>query len=77
MQGYGPSGETKGDQMRNRLTPYASGWLTFLVDAGIATRLEAEDAMGRVAQAAIDEMERRRREKRRQKRSRRRRREDD
>ena len=63
--------------MKNRLTPYASGWLTFLVHAGLATRLEAEDAMGRVAQAAIEEMERRRKLKRRQKRSRRKRREDD
>jgi hypothetical protein len=63
--------------MKNRLTPYASGWLTFLVDSGLATRLEAEGAMGRVAQAAIDEMERRRKLKRRQKRSRRKRREDD
>ena len=63
--------------MTNRITPYQSGWLTFLVDAGIATRLEGEDAMGRVAAAAIEEMERRRKLKRRQKRSRRKRREDD
>lgn len=71
------SGETKGKAMTNRITPYQSGWLTFLVAAGLATRLEAEDAMGRVARAAIEAAEERRREKRQQKRSRRKRREDD
>ncbi len=63
--------------MTNRVTPYEAGWLSFLVDSGLASKRDAEAAMGRVASAAIEEMERRRAEKRRQKRSRRKRRGDD
>lgn len=48
----------------NRITPYEAGWLTSLVRMGIATEREAREAMGRVAQAAIDEMEARRAAKR-------------
>jgi len=54
---------------KNRLHDYEAGWLTLLVEMGMATRQEAHDAMCRVAQVAIDEMnerrERRRAEKRR------------
>lgn len=46
--------------MTNRVTPYAGGWLTFLVRQGICTEAEAREAQGRVAQAAIDELEARR-----------------
>lgn len=56
----------------NRLHDYEAGWLTLLIEMGVATRAEAEAAMNRVAQAAIDEMEakrqRRRSDKRRKKR---------
>jgi len=41
---------------KNRLHDYEAGWLTLLVEMGVATRQEAHDAMCRVAQAAIDEM---------------------
>ena len=51
--------------MKNRITPYEAGWLTFLVEQGIASRAEARDAMNRVAQEAIDELNRRRRAKKR------------
>lgn len=39
---------------KNRSHDYESGWLTLLVEMGVATRREAHDAMDRVAQAAID-----------------------
>ena len=57
---------------KNRLHDYEAGWLTLLVEMGVATTAEAEAATSRVAQAAIDEMEakrqRRRSAKRRKKR---------
>ena len=57
---------------KNRLHDYEAGWLTLLIEMGVATRAEAKAAMNRVAQAAIDEMEakrqRRRSDKRRKKR---------
>lgn len=40
---------------KNRLHDYEAGWLTLLVEMGVATRQEAHDAMCRVAQAAIDD----------------------
>lgn len=46
--------------MNNRVTPYAGGWLTFLIRQGICTEEQAREAQGRVAQAAIDELEARR-----------------
>jgi hypothetical protein len=60
--------------MTNRITPYAGGWLTFLVSQGICTESEAREAQGRVAQATIDELERRREAKREAKREARRKR---
>jgi hypothetical protein len=42
---------------KNRLHDYEAGWLTLLVEMGVATKQEAHDAMRRVAQAAIDEKE--------------------
>lgn len=46
--------------MTNRITPYEAGWLTLLVSNGICTEEAARDAMRRVAQAAIDELNARR-----------------
>ena len=45
---------------KNRLHDYEAGWLTLLVQMGVATEKQAHDAMCRVAQKAIDEMEERR-----------------
>jgi len=52
----------------NRVTPYESGWLTMLVARGLATEAEAREAMHRVAQAAVDELNARRGAKKRLKR---------
>ena len=41
---------------KNRLHDYEAGWLTLLVEMGVATKEQANEAMYRVAQAAIDEM---------------------
>ena len=49
---------------KNRLHDYEAGWLTLLVEMGVATEKQAHDAMGRVAQAAIDEMNARRERRR-------------
>ena len=57
--------------MKNRLTPYAAGWLTMLISMGIATEAEARAAQMRVAQAAIDEIVARRAAKRAEKKRRR------
>lgn len=54
--------------MRNRVSPYEAGWLTMLVTQGIASERDARDAMNRVAQAAIDEINRLRAKKRARKR---------
>jgi hypothetical protein len=59
---------------KNRLHDYEAGWLTLLVSMGVATRQQAEAAMHRVAQAAIDDMEARRERRRAERRRRRRRR---
>ena len=48
---------------KNRLHDYEAGWLTLLIEMGVATKAEAEAAMNRVAQAAIDEVEERRERK--------------
>lgn len=54
---------------KNRLHEYEAGWLTLLVSMRVATEAEAQAAMGRVAQKAIDDMEERR-ERRREERNR-------
>lgn len=46
--------------MKNRIHDYEAGWLTLLVSMGIASQEDAREAMNRVAQAAIDEIQRRR-----------------
>jgi hypothetical protein len=57
----------------NRLHDYEAGWLTLLIQMGVATEKQANDAMCRVAQQAIDDMNDRR-ERRRATRERRRKR---
>jgi len=59
---------------KHRLHDYEAGWLTLLIQMGVATEKQANDAMCRVAQQAIDDMNDRR-ERRRTARERRRRRE--
>lgn len=49
--------------MKNRIHDYEAGWLTFLVNAGIASEADARAAMNRVAQDAIDALESRRQAK--------------
>ena len=39
---------------------YEAGWLVLLVEMGVATKQDASNAMCRVAQAAIDEVEEKR-----------------
>lgn len=56
---------------KNRLHDYEAGWLTLLVEMGVATKQQAHDAMCRVAQQAIDDVNERR-ERRRTERDRRR-----
>ena len=58
---------------KNRLHDYEAGWLTLLLKMGVAEERQLREAMTRVAQAAIDDMNERRR-RRRQERKRRRRR---
>ena len=61
---------------KNRLHDYEAGWLTLLVEMGVATKEQANEAMCRVAQAAIDEMNEQR-ERRRSARNSRRKREQE
>jgi hypothetical protein len=49
---------------KNRLHDYEAGWLTLLVEMGVATKKEAHDAMCRVAQAAVDGADERRERRR-------------
>jgi hypothetical protein len=58
---------------KNRLHDYEAGWLTLLVRMRVATEKEAREAMSRVAQKAIDDMEARRERRRAERRKRRRR----
>jgi hypothetical protein len=59
------------EPLKNRLHDYEAGWLTLLLNMGIADEKELYEAQNRVARAAIEEMEAER-EKRREKRRRRR-----
>lgn len=52
---------------KNRLHDYEAGWLTLLLQMGVAEEKDLREAQRRVAQAAIDEMNEKR-EKRRAKR---------
>ena len=53
---------------KNRLHDYEAGWLTLLIKMGVASKDEAQAAMNRVAQAAIDEQEAKRGRRRNQRR---------
>lgn len=48
---------TKGNQMTNRITPYEAGWLQMLLDRGLAAEKDLREAQGRVARAAVEELE--------------------
>lgn len=60
---------------KNRLHDYEAGWLTLLLKMGVASEKALQEAQNRVAQQAIDDMNKRRdqrraeREQRRRKRS--------
>lgn len=56
--------------MKNRIHDYEAGWLTLLVQMGVASQEDAREAMNRVAQAAIDEIRRRRKLKKKNRRRR-------
>lgn len=59
------------DPHRNRLHDYEAGWLTLLLQMGVASEAALREAQSRVAQAAIERMEAekaRRREQRRRRR---------
>ena len=55
---------------KNLLHDYEAGWLTLLIKMGVASRNDAQAAMNRVAQAAIDDQEARRESRKRKKRRR-------
>ena len=55
------------EPQKNRLHDYEAGWLTLLIEMGVATRQQAHEAMCRVAQAVIDEKESRRHDRKRRK----------
>jgi hypothetical protein len=59
---------------KNRLHGYEAGWLTLLLEMGVASEKALQEAQNRVAQAAINKMHERR-ERRRAERERRRRKE--
>lgn len=51
---------------KNRLHDYEAGWLTLLLNMGVAEERQLREAMTRVAQAAINEMNERRAKRRRE-----------
>jgi hypothetical protein len=57
---HDPGGRAMQEPAKNRLHDYEAGWLTLLVEMRLATKQEAREAMSRVAQRAIDEMNERR-----------------
>ena len=61
---------------KNRLHDYEAGWLTLLLQMGVANEKALQEAQNRVAQAAIDDMNEQR-DRRRAERKRRRRNEPD
>jgi len=50
----------KSGPKKNRLHDYEAGWLTLLIEMGMVTKEQANEAMCRVAQATIDEANERR-----------------
>ena len=57
---------------KNRLHDYEAGWLTLLVEMGVASEKALREAQNRVAQAAIDDMNERRERRRAERKQRRR-----
>ena len=53
---------------KHRLHDYEEGWLTLLLQMGIASQKELRSAQARVAQQAIDEMEAKRQSQKRRRR---------
>jgi hypothetical protein len=62
---------------KNRLHDYEAGWLSMLVEMRLASERDARDAMSRVANEAIRQMEARRERRRAERDARRKRREGD
>lgn len=54
-----PENQTIHGPAKHRLHPYEAGWLTLLLKMGVASEKALREAQNRVAQAAIDEMEKR------------------
>jgi hypothetical protein len=50
--------------LKNRLHDYEEGWLTLLLSMGVAEEKDLRAAQTRVAQAALDEMNRERAKRR-------------
>lgn len=53
---------------KHRLHDYEEGWLTLLLQMGVASEKELRSAQARVAQQAIDEMEAKRQGRKRRRR---------
>ncbi len=49
---------------KNRLHDYEAGWLTLLIEMGVASEKALQEAQNRVAQQAIDDMNKRRDQRR-------------
>lgn len=62
---------------KNRLHDYEAGWLTLLLQMGVAEESGLREAQNRVAQAAIDEMNARRERRRAENKQRRRKRNEE
>jgi hypothetical protein len=56
---------------KNRLHDYEAGWLTLLLKMGVASEKALQEAQNRVAQQAIDDMNKRRDQRRAERRRRR------
>ena len=56
--------------IKNRLHSYEAGWLTLLLNMGVAAEKDLREAQRRVAQAAIDEMNEKREQRRQNRRKR-------
>jgi hypothetical protein len=50
--------------LKNRLHDYEAGWLTLLLEMGVAEEKDLREAQRRMAQAAIDEMNEKRKKRR-------------
>lgn len=62
---------------KNRLHDYEAGWLTLLLKMGVASEKALQEAQNRVAQQAIDDMNKRRDQRRAEREQRRRKRNEE